>query len=492
MAETIVITETDRIEAENIMEQYLSDNLPDVDFSKGSAVRDLVIGSLAYIFAYLKKERDLVRARQSLLLLGALTGTDVDDAVDEILSNWFIRRRDGQFATGTATVYLTRSTSVTVPTTARFYKSATIQYVINSDIDLAYSEDDLLPLADSSGEIVAYALNVPLIAISQGEEYNVAPGSFSDFTRFSAYISRIENTAYFSGGGGIETTTDMLDRAETAISVRDLNSARSIDVTLKDLYPNVEDVTVIGYGDPEMQRDLITEGATSTRIHVGGHVDAYLKMPLTVSKTYTAEIGGTFTDTREHYYILRDDTVADFSTISKGDVISMYNNAPTSEANMYFVKSSTPYGIEVSSKSPFPGAVPVVESSFDDGVVTAAGDQLETTSHNFGKVLITYDDGEVEDVSAQFISLIYTFTADDVGKWVRIKNSSLGNNGTYKIVALVTENRVEVRNLEVAPPVFVSETNLEWDLLEATDLGKWISIKNSKAEAALPMKTAST
>ena len=104
MAETITITEEDRIEAENIMEQYLSDALPDGDYTKGGALRDLAVGAIAHIYAFMKKERDYVRARQSLLLLGTLTGNDVDDAVDEILSNWFIRRKTGRESTGTATV----------------------------------------------------------------------------------------------------------------------------------------------------------------------------------------------------------------------------------------------------------------------------------------------------------------------------------------------------------------------------------------------------
>jgi hypothetical protein len=89
---TYSIIEQDRIDAENFLEQFLTDSVPNADFRKGGALRDFAVGALASIFAYMKKEVDYVKARQSLLLLGTLTGSDVDSAVDEILSNWFISR----------------------------------------------------------------------------------------------------------------------------------------------------------------------------------------------------------------------------------------------------------------------------------------------------------------------------------------------------------------------------------------------------------------
>ncbi len=306
----IVVTDQDRVFAENVLEQILTDALPadrQPDFAKGSAVRDLAINSIAYIFAYLEKEKDIVRARQSLLTLGALTGSDVDDAVDEILSNWFVTRKQGSKATGTLTIYLSNNKPVSIPATAMFYKSGTLRYFPDTvDSQITYGEDNMQAVYDESGLISSYTIRVPLIAERSGADYNIDPGVFIDFTKFSPYILRAENINQFSGGIGLETTDDMLERSETAISVRDLNSTRSIDATLKDNFSEIEDVTVIGYGDAEMCRDLILEEATLTRIHAGGHVDAYIRSPIVESQTFTGVVGGEFTDPRPGYFIFRD------------------------------------------------------------------------------------------------------------------------------------------------------------------------------------------
>ena len=442
MADTIVITQQDRIDAENILVQFLGDLLPEADFSKGSVMRDFVIQSMANIFAYLEAEKDITRARQSLLLLGKLAGVDVDDAVDEILSNWYINRNQGQKATGVATAYFTQRTDVEIPVTARFYKTANLAFKINADDSLIYSEDDMTAITDSEGVVIAYTISVPLIATQTGADYNVEAGAFADFTRFSPYITRVESEVKFSGGGGNETTTEMLDRSETAISVRDLNSARSIDVTLKEEFNDVEDVTVIGYGDDEMLRDLILEEATNTRIHAGGFVDAYLRAPILESQTFEGVVGGEFTDPRPGYYVLRDDTITDFEAlgINVGDVMIIHNAVTTSEANQYIIKRITPYGIYVSRRSPFPMELPEVEKEFDDGEVeyTAAENRISSGTR--------------------------IFTSDDVDKYIRIGPGGDANNvGMGKITSVNTTPNYAV--LDWFPNNFNTETGVTFQVV---------------------------
>lgn len=461
MAEVIEITEQDRIDAENILEQYLTDAIPDADFSKGSALRDFCITALAYVHAFWTKERDYMKARQSLLLLGALTGTDVDDAADEILSNWFITRKTGRKSTGTATVYLSTNDPVSIPTSTNFYKTANLVFNPNSTTTLTYGPEDMQPVTDSTGEIVAYTIRVPLISYGTGVEYNISKGSFVDFTAFSPNILRVENSEVFTGAVSEETTEEMLTRAQTAISIRDLNSARSIDAVLREEFTQVDDVTVIGYGDPEMIRDLIIEPATKSRIHAGGHVDVYLRSPITYSKTFTGEIGGTFTDPREGYYILRDPTVVTSSTdflnppapatgaIVPGDVIEIYNAEITAEANRYIVKKVTKYGVYVDRRSPFPKALPEVENSYDDGSVG---------SGNTGQAYLLHSDSYTFDSST-------VDKGGDVGKFIRVTDPvNAANNGVWKIADVVSGDAKLVTAVGTLAS-FTDATALEWDLL---------------------------
>lgn len=429
---TITITTQDRIDAENFLEQFLTDQMAStagsgVDFSKGGAMRDFAVSAMANIFAYLRQEVDITRARQSLLLLGKLTGSDVDDAVDEILSNWFITRKTGHKSTGTITVYLTQSTTVAIPPMTRFYKTSALAFAPTSTETVVISTDDLSAYVNSDGVVTAYTFQLPVTAVDVGEDYDVDAGSFVDFTRFNPYISKVENTSRFAGGGGTESTTDMLNRAPTAISVRDLNSARSIDATLKDEITDVQDVTVIGYGDSEMVRDLVLEEATSSRIHAGGYADAYVKMPVALSQTFEAEVGGTFTDPRPAYTIFRDDTIIDFTQIGTGidhipaapvipgDILRVHNNLPQSEASLYVVKSVTPYGLYVSPRSPFPKALPTIVATASDGSLAYSAPKNYVTSAG-----------------------AYVFSNSDVGKYIRVHKGGNANNvGTGIILSPV-------------------------------------------------------
>ncbi len=187
MAE-IEIVEQDRIDAENFLQQFLQDKMPDADFGKGSALRDFSVTSMAYIFAYLRLEADGARKRQSLLLLGELSDDgddpDVDDAVDEILSNWFITRKTGRRSQGVISLYFSDApatgSSVTIEPNIPFYKTATLPFILNSDTAISYSSDNMIPVSDSSGVVTEYELRVPVIALSSGVGYDVEPGSFVD------------------------------------------------------------------------------------------------------------------------------------------------------------------------------------------------------------------------------------------------------------------------------------------------------------------------
>lgn len=444
MAETIIITEQDRLDAENIIEQYLGDKFPNADFSKGSALRDFVVGSMAYIFAYWKRERDLGLARQSLLLLGKLADTEIDDAVDEILSNWFINRNDGVLARGTVTIYFSQQVDVQIPTTTRFYKTPNLVFVPDSTITLLYDSTDMNEVIDENGDVVAYTLRVPIKAAAEGSEYNIEKGSFSDFTRFSPYISRVENENKFSNASDKESTSAMLDRSETAISERSLNAARSIDAVLRNNFANISRVTVIGYGDAEMIRDLVVEEATNTRIHAGGYVDAFVRLPLIEAKTFEGAVGGEFTDPREKVIILRDDTVADFvaAGVAVGDVINVHNADLTTEANLYVIKRVTPYGVYVSQRSTFPELRPEVLGTYDDGSVSHVGVENRITSASE-----------------------YTFSSDDLGKYVRVRDASIAtNNGTGMIQSVNTvSNYVVVTGLNNN---YTAESGLTFEIQE--------------------------
>ena len=442
---TFNITEQDRIDAENFLTTYLQNKVPDGDFGKGSALRDLAINSVASTFAYLRKEVDNIRRSQSLLLLAEESGTDVDDAVDEIMSNFFLTRKTGRKSRGVATLYFSEATAVTIYTSTAFYKTAKLAFVPDSSIDLAYSAAQMTPATDSTGLVTEYSIRVPLVSTDVGAQYDIEAGTFVNYSVRSPYITRVENEYDFSGGASTETTKEMLDRAPTAITVRDLNSARAIDALLKEEFPEVDDVKVVGYGDQEMVRDLISEVVTNIRMHTGGFTDIYLRGPITASEEFSGEIGGIFTDPRPKYYSFRDNTIASFSGagIVPGDVLRVYNYLE-SEPDEYVIDSADEYYVTVPLRSPFPKGLPLVEEQWDDGKVGPAHVTTATRLSSAG----------------------HTFTADDADKYVHIYDSA-NNNGTWKIVSVggVAPNTyAELQDANGASPTLINETAVTWRL----------------------------
>jgi len=428
----IEILEQDRVDAENLIAQVLTDQVTKGDFGKGGALRDLAVTALSTIFAYIQKERDITRARQSLLLLEAiLDQADVDTAVDEILSNWFLTRKEGRKSSGVATLYFSQKFDVNVPVTAAFFKSSALVFYPNTtETVYSISEDDMTAVVDDDGIVTAYSARIPLVAAEVGAVYDIASGPFIDFSRFSPYLMKVENASEFRGGDTVEASEAMLARAETAISARTLVSPRGIDSLLKEEFATIDDVVVIGHGDAEMIRDIVGAEIANARIHVGGHTDIYLRTQLLEDQTYSAEVGDEFTDPRPGYFILRDFRGTDYAAagVVRGDIIFI-QNAYAVEPDKYIVNEVTPYGVFVSRRAQFPSALPTVDNTTADGAV-----------------------GPTHTGTANLVAGgSYAFTATDVDKYVRIKNSTAGNDGTYLIQSVDTIlNRATVAGVTLA------------------------------------------
>ena len=109
----IIVSEERLREAEAFLVEFLTEQVPEASFRPGSAMTDLAVKAFGNIFAYLKGEVEMVRDRQSLLRIGDLTDEDdIAQAADEILSNWFISRKGGQYTHITARLHFLQKTAV--------------------------------------------------------------------------------------------------------------------------------------------------------------------------------------------------------------------------------------------------------------------------------------------------------------------------------------------------------------------------------------------
>jgi hypothetical protein len=275
------INRTAAAQAAALLRDLLQTEIPEGDFTEGSAISDMLIDGHAVITGYLQNQVQVIRNRQSLRTLQYLPESEsVSDAADAILDNFFRTRAQGRFAKGVATLRFSQRQDVLIPRSARFFKTTSLVFYIDSNVDLFIFGTDLRPDINGNGEVVSYSTTVFMTAARVGADYNVTAGRFISFDRFNAFLSSVENLSAFSGGESVQSTADFVSRSTNAIALRALINERSNDATLLETFPDVQSTTTVGYGDPEMVRDLVKNVANSFTIHVGGHMDIFVRQPI--------------------------------------------------------------------------------------------------------------------------------------------------------------------------------------------------------------------
>lgn len=407
MASTVTINAQDVASAANFLEQFLTDAVPEGDFGSGTALRDLTIGALAAVFAFLRADATQVRQLQSLVTVTEATGGDEEalrDAVVAILSNFFVTPKGGNKSRGIGIGHCSEQTDLFIATSHRFTRSTGLVFVVDSSETYFIPKADLIPIVDADNSILEYQFRIPLVAVKTGTDYDIDPGVFSSFDRFNAFVTRIENTEKFTGGKGVETVSEILERAPTAISVRNLINARSIEAVLTDTFDQIKTILTVGMGDDEMQRDRLTGIAQSLALHVGGCADIYLDLDL-VETSATGTVGGTFNRPDGVINTFRDGTVS-FAAVQVGDVIRITDGLP-SVPREYKIIQNRGTELVVSEKVPFPLATTVsytigrIAPSFNDVLSNVGGTQLvqgKTAKDTYQVGRVTLPGGPVMDI----------------------------------------------------------------------------------------------
>lgn len=302
----IEISQEDVAKAEELLAQVVTEGVPDGDFAKLTALRELSIKGLSVVAAQLRAESATARSLQSLRGISALANSPnrsvaddltLSDAADAWLSNWFASRAGGAFARGEVLVAVSRRMDYIVQRSRRFQYDQRYAFYPDYATDLVVSATDLQPQYDGRGNVAYYTFPLRLVAAASGSGYNVSPGNWAGTGGFSNFVLRVTNNARFSGGDSQQSTGDFLRTASNAISVRNLVNAKSIQAVLPGLFPQIRRMLVVGMGDPEMGRDTAPaltgfvddDSLTGPGLlHLGGCVDIYCELPI-----YTTQFSGT-------------------------------------------------------------------------------------------------------------------------------------------------------------------------------------------------------
>jgi hypothetical protein len=343
--------------AAQLLRDVLTTKNPDNDYTEGSVLGDTIVDGHATAFALLRKQLADIKNRLSLRDISKLGDSEsVTDAADAILSNFYRSRDQGRFAKGAASLHFSQRVDVLIPRRTRFFRTPQLVFYLEGTADLFIPSTTMRPNIDATGRVVDYVVPVNLTAARVGSLYNQQAGRFVAVDPFSPFLTYAENLSPFVYGDDLQSTSAFIATSQNAFSLRALVNARSNDALLRgELFPEIQELLTVNYGDPEMQRDLATDPASGVRLHVGGHSDIYVKLQ-TQEIVERLIINESAARPDNLITILRDTLLPSGSFIASGvvigDILVIESGTPNAPFQ-YSIRAVRETEIEVSARVPF-------------------------------------------------------------------------------------------------------------------------------------------
>jgi hypothetical protein len=225
---------------DNLIE-YLEDKAkefnPNFSTSEGTAVRDLFVKPFSVIFQPIVDE--ILKVRANLSLADAANLSDED--LDLLAANFFITRKAGAQATGSARVFFNEPVDEFVAQNTVFIGATGVRFLAAEDTQITSSGLRLNTFGD------LFFVDIPVIAESAGASGNIAADLITDILISNDKITDVTNPAAFAGGTDTETNSELLDRLAIAITFRNLINDNGAKLILLENFARLLDVFVVGF-----------------------------------------------------------------------------------------------------------------------------------------------------------------------------------------------------------------------------------------------------
>lgn len=239
-------TDPVNIDIETFIVSRIQDEYPKLDIATpGSVIRDVLIAPLMLVLEPLRREIFFLRTQQSLANASNLNEFEMD----AILSNILSVRNSGTEAKGSVRVFFSTPRTFSVDRSISFSTASGISF--HPEYPQTFFKENFL----RSGK--HWYVNVPISSSTPDVVANV-PKNTIKFTNGLSGVIRVTNPSATSGGVTRESNEDFLVRAERSLSERSLNTQRGIETDLYNQFSDLISLSVIGHGEPEMRRDILT------------------------------------------------------------------------------------------------------------------------------------------------------------------------------------------------------------------------------------------
>ena len=240
---------------------------PDIFSGDPGAVSDTFIKPTILMLEPFKREIQSIKRNQSLKDPTILS----DDDADALVANVFDERSQGGLAGGVARVFFPNPTNVQVEITARLYTADGLNFFPSVPSSITAEE----MVFNKSGGL--FFMDITAQAEQPGNEYNIPKNTLAGLQGIAGAI-KVDNPRDFSDGATKLDTTSFVAQARGSLTERSMVTRRGGTSTLLQTFAgSIRAVQIIGAGEVEMQRDILS--ATSPgHAFLTGKVGLYQQM----------------------------------------------------------------------------------------------------------------------------------------------------------------------------------------------------------------------
>lgn len=232
---------------------FITDRLvqafPTMATKEGDALTDLLTKPATLLWDPLVREIKRVQQQLSLKDPTVLT---LDEA-DSLGGNFFRPRTKGEYSKGIARTLFTQPQNVTVSPVNFFTSKGGLRFSPTRTQSIK-TEEMLLNVYESY-----YYFDVNVVAEKPGTTYSIGPNELQAVANLPACV-RVLNLSRFGYGEDEEDAVQYIDRISQELGEKSMVALRGIAAKLKDAFPEMNRLNVVGFGDPEMGRDVLVGG----------------------------------------------------------------------------------------------------------------------------------------------------------------------------------------------------------------------------------------
>ncbi|MDO4568789.1 MAG: baseplate J/gp47 family protein [Planctomycetia bacterium] len=269
-------------EYQQLLTQLIQEKYPGIDISRG-VLHDLVLYLHAVLAARTSTELSRYKSAQSLLSISQDPTLAEESVADKVFSNYNITRKSATYSRGRVLLEFSENVSVLLPVNTRFYYNDETYITSSSVVIYSTNSGASDTLSQISHDVFGYYADV--VAEVPGASSFIAKGT--EFTTDSSFDNLIRITAAedFTIGSDTESNAHVMQRLADGMATPCWGNRANIAALLLQNFPEMVDISVIGFGDAEMQRDKLTVFPIS----VGGRADIYVKTTPSVTALTVTE-----------------------------------------------------------------------------------------------------------------------------------------------------------------------------------------------------------